>query len=751
MQQKDRAREESRLIRALKEIDTQLKQMQIIEGDFTKNMRTAYKNMWEEVSSAPNDMKNMDQLVQAKLYLDEMRNLETTYKTTEKRIVKLKKMKNSPYFARIDFIENGESEIEEIYIGISMVQNEESLEILIYDWRAPISSMFYDCDTGNAGFDSPTGRVEGKLTLKRQFKIENGQMKYMFDSDVKIDDDVLQEVLGQSKDEKMKTIITSIQREQNRAIRDEGHKLLIVEGPAGSGKTSIALHRAAFLLYRYRDSISNDTVVILSPNEMFNDYISDVLPELGEENVKQTTFMEFSKNLLKTRMKVTDLNEQMEYILTSKGNKEYDIRIKAIQYKSSIEFLEKLEKYVEHLLKRPWEFEDINVLNTMIITKEEQKSLFQRDYTYLPMIPRLKKIKNRVLYLIKQHEHKQIEAIFQRLSNNPSMSDYSPGELKRIATRMVLKEFKLVRQKAREIGNTSVINLYKRMYTRKSIIGEQNHGIAKFTLAKFGQGILLYEDLAPMLYLKAKLHGVTSEDNIQHMIIDEAQDYTPLQIKIINELFPESNFTVVGDLNQSLNPYANIGDGKALGMMFNTESLSHIKLTKSYRSTQQITRFVNSILEIEQEGELINRKGKLPTVEIISSIDECLQRLNKEIINVISKGFSSIAVIAKNNEEAKVIYKTLSKYIKCNLILSADTSFPQGITIMPSYLSKGLEFDVVFVLNLTNPYSGKEERNLFYTICSRALHRLYIYSLNELPEYINGIPQDIYRISTIQS
>lgn len=190
-------------------------------------------------------------------------------------------MQQNPYFARIDFIENGESDVEQIYIGISMVQNERTLEILVYDWRAPISGMFYDYDTGRAGFDTPSGRIEGELVLKRQFKIENGKIKYMFDSDVKIDDDVLQEVLGQSKDEKMKTIVTSIQREQNKAIRDEGHKLLIVEGPAGSGKTSIALHRVAFLLYRYRNSISSDSVVILSPNDMFNDYISDVLPELG--------------------------------------------------------------------------------------------------------------------------------------------------------------------------------------------------------------------------------------------------------------------------------------------------------------------------------------------------------------------------------------------------------------------------------------------------------------------------------------
>ena len=236
MQDRDRVYEEKRLKRTLEEIESQLKQMTAIEQAFVSNIRTTYRNMWEEVENAPNDLQDMDQLVQAKIYLDEMRNLEITYRSAAERIARLRKMQNSPYFARIDFQEDGEQGTEQIYIGISMVQNEETLEILVYDWRAPISGMFYDYDTGRAGVDTPSGRIEGELVLKRQFKIENGRIKYMFDSDVKIDDDILQEVLGQSRDEKMKTIVTSIQREQNKAIRDEGHRLLIVEGLRAAGK-----------------------------------------------------------------------------------------------------------------------------------------------------------------------------------------------------------------------------------------------------------------------------------------------------------------------------------------------------------------------------------------------------------------------------------------------------------------------------------------------------------------------------------
>jgi len=748
MQDKDRVYEEDRLNRTLDEIDRQLQKMYAIENAFVKNMRTTYKNMWEEVEGAPNDLQDMDQLVQAKLYLDEMRNLETTYRSAAERIVRLRRMKNSPYFARIDFIEDGQNDVEQIYIGISMVQNEDTLEIFVYDWRAPISSMFYDYDKGRAGFNTPSGHVEGELILKRQFRIENGRIKYMFDSDVKIDDDILQEVLSQSKDEKMKTIVTSIQREQNKAIRDEGHKLLIVEGPAGSGKTSIALHRVAYLLYRYRNSISNDSVVILSPNEMFSDYISEVLPELGEGNVRQTTFMEFAKKYLKTSLLITDLNEQMEYILGRKDSEEYNVRTKSIRYKSSAEFIRKLEGYAKYLYNNPWVFEDIKANNDMIISAKEQEELFRKDYAYLPMIPRLKKIKSRVLYLVKQQEYKQIEKLYEKLMKDPAMSDMKPYEKRRIAIRTVLKQFKPLRDKVRHIGMLSVIDAYRRMFDGSNMLDEEFSDVAGFTINRLSHGILLYEDLAPVLYLKGKLYGIPRREHIRHVVVDEAQDYTLLQMEIINALFPSSNFTLVGDLNQSLNPYANIGNTGDLGKIFRTGNVSHIKFSKSYRSTREITRFVNHVAGIEDETEIINRAGQLPSVKVVKSLDECVEGIKKDIKKEIQNGYRSVAVIARNRPEAEMIHRSLSGSIACNLVVKPETAFPRGITVMPSYLSKGLEFDAVFVLNLDTPYTGIDEKNLFYTICSRALHRLYIYSLNQLPEYLDNVPNELYTLYT---
>ena len=240
--------EEARLKKTLDEINRQLQVRYKDKRNFEKNMRETYRNMWEEVEGAPTNLHDLEQLVQAKMYLDEMRNMESAFKGSARKIQYLEKMRDNPYFGRIDFKEDGESEPEQIYIGISTLQNENSLEIFVYDWRAPISSMFYDYEPGRVQYSSPSGTIKGELHLKRQYRIKNGRMEYMFDSDIKIDDDILQEILGQSKDEKMKSIVTTIQREQNRAIRDEEHRLLIVEGPAGSGKTSVALPDS-FLLY----------------------------------------------------------------------------------------------------------------------------------------------------------------------------------------------------------------------------------------------------------------------------------------------------------------------------------------------------------------------------------------------------------------------------------------------------------------------------------------------------------------------
>ncbi|MBP7175994.1 MAG: AAA family ATPase [Thermoclostridium sp.] len=748
MLEQDRIHEENRLQRTLEEIDGQLKEKQADKAFFAKNMRTTLKNMWEEVEATPNNVWDPEQYIQAKFYLDEMRNIKSAYQGTAGKLLRLEKMKVNPYFARIDFMEDGDSNTEEIYIGITMVQNEQSLEILVYDWRAPISGMFYDYDVGPAKFESPAGTIKGELTLKRQLRIRNGRIEVMFDSAVKIDDEILQELLGQSKDERMKNIVTSIQREQNLAIRDEGHKLLIVEGPAGSGKTSIALHRIAFLLYRYRNSITNANVVIFSPNEMFNDYISDVLPELGEENVRQTTFMEYARSFLKTDMKMYDMNQQMEFILTARDNETYAERIRAIRCKSSVEFLSALKKYIENLIQNPWEFEDFTQEQVLIISGEEQQRLFHNEYTYLPLVPRLKKVKNRILYLIKQRELEKIQQLDQKMSRDPQWMDTKPKDRRSIAVRIVLKLFEPHRKKARSMGKATIKDYYAGLYREENLSGgiadASLVSTAALTLKRLGQNVILYEDLAPMLYLKGRLYGISRMESIRQVIIDEVQDYTSLQMEIIQALFPSSQFTVVGDLNQSINPYANIGQIDVLKEIFHGETPAHIRLGKSYRSTREITRFCRAILGMDEEYEFVNRSGVKPNVRITADIQGCVCTVAQSLHEMLDAGYKSAAVICRTRADAEEIFEHLHQKVPCHLVAKADTSFPKGVSILPSYLAKGLEFDAAYILNLDQPYKGAEERNLFYTVCTRALHRLFICSIAELPEYFSAIPETLY-------
>jgi len=754
---REQTAEEARLKKTLDEINRQLKIRYNDKLNFEKNMRETYRNMWEEVERAPTDLHDLEQLVQAKMYLDDMRNMESAFKSSARKIQYLEKMRDNPYFGRIDFKEDGEDEPEQIYIGISTLQNEKSLEIFVYDWRAPISSMFYDYEPGRAQFSSPSGMINGDLLLKRQYRIENGRMEYMFDSDIKIDDEILQDILGQSKDEKMKSIVTTIQREQNRAIRDEGHRLLIVEGPAGSGKTSIALHRIAFLLYRFRNSLNSSNVVIFSPNEMFNDYISEVLPELGEENVRQTTFMEYAKSSLKTKQKVFGLNQQMEFILSHKNSLFYRDIIETIRFKSSMEFLYILKKYIDLLNKNPGKFEDFSIKDKTIISAAEQADLFHKELAYLPFIPRLIKIKNRILYLIKRSEGERVTELLKRYESHPEWSDIKPEERRKRVTRIVLEEFKPLREKARQIGKIKIVDIYINLFVNRDLIQElvkeqetveKLTTVSKITLRQINKERLYLEDLAPLLYLKGKLNGMPNTASIRHVIIDEAQDYTPVQMQIIRELFANSSFTVVGDLNQSINPYANIGNMNTVTEIFDfSEKPVHIRMGKSYRSTAEITRFCNYILSPEHNIEFVNRKGPLPYVRIVQDIDSCVESLYADIQKITEQGYHSIAVIGKNIEETKNIYRLLKTVTECLLVVREESEFTTGVTVITSYLAKGLEFDAALVLNLSDPYQGMAEQRLFYTVCTRALHLLGIYTMKTLPEYIKNIPKDIYRIA----
>lgn len=356
------------------EVRKQYNEKHDLKEKFKKDAIETQRELWNDVGSV-SIANGLDQVVDFIGFINTMKIQKRSHEFTKKLEEKYERMLLSPYFGRMDFIENGEEKVEKYYIGISNLIN-DNYDFLVYDWRAPVSSMFYDYEIGEANYKCPEGRVNGKLTLKRQYKINNGEIKYMFDSNLKIDDEVLQDILGKSTDSKMNAIVTTIQREQNKVIRNEDYKNLIVQGPAGSGKTSVALHRIAYLLYKHRDKISPKNIVIFSPNDILNDYISNVLPQLGEDNMCQTTFKEYMHKALGNRLIKENYSEMMEYILVSKKDGAYEKRINNIKFKSSMEFMDILKAYVGYLEKMDRNFTDITFRGDLIISSKDIEELF---------------------------------------------------------------------------------------------------------------------------------------------------------------------------------------------------------------------------------------------------------------------------------------------------------------------------------------------------------------------------------------
>ncbi|MDI6619462.1 MAG: RNA polymerase recycling motor HelD [Clostridiales bacterium] len=739
--------EENRL-EMIKRFITNRLQYILGENDKFKNeLIDTQKEMRENVTIAPSSLYDIDGIAQAWQYQTEIKREARAYKFTFVQSERLKKMLYFPYFGRIDFMEDGEKLTEQIYIGIGNLIDEDKKECLIYDWRAPVSSMFYDYETGRASYECPDGLIEGDLTLKRQYKISNGKIDYMFDSNLKIDDEILQEILAKSVDNKMKTIVMTIQREQNKAIRDDNHQLLIVQGPAGSGKTSIALHRIAYLLYKHRKNVGAKNIVIFSPNQIFNDYISDVLPQLGEENMYQTTFMEYAEKVLQDAVKIEDMNGQMEYLLCCPNENKYKYRIQSIKLKASKHFLDILKNYAGYLENMDYNFKDIAYKGKVIISGEEINTLFHRDYAYFPVEVRMKKIKRRIFFLLKPYERERIKEIRERMKN--SAQYYSEDEIKFGSVRNVIKEFRPLKDNAREMTAISFYDAYIKLFENRQFFAgcpmQDYEEMKHITISSISQGKINYEDVAPLIYLKNTLDGKFKRSLIKYMVIDEAQDYTPVQIEVLKQSFGSANITILGDMDQSINPYMNIEKYEYIPEIFKDKSKIMINLSKSYRSTEEITTFSRRILTGRIDADFINRHGDKPVVYKLCDDDNLYDLLASDIKRLLSGGYKSIALICRTAARTDDLYKHIKDKINIGIIRNDDEEYRKGVVAIPSYLSKGLEFDAVIVPDAES-YCGENERRLFYTVCTRALHELHMYFRKDISLFVRNIDRQYYSL-----
>lgn len=701
------------------------------DGDerLTEDARQTQRELWEEVGPVSGSGQ-LDELVEFMSYIGAMKQQKRSHAFLTGQKEKFLRIAQSPYFGRIDFAEAGQT-AKPYYIGTFNLIN-EGYSILVYDWRAPVSGMFYDFDVGPAAYDCPKGTILGELTKKRQYKIADGKLVYLFDSSLKIDDEMLQQILGKSADSKMKAIVTSIQREQNRAIRNESVQNLIVEGPAGSGKTSVALHRAAYLLYKHRNAVTEKNILILSPNAVFSDYISDVLPELGEENLLSVTYEDFMSSALKLDLQPERYYDRMEYLFSSKKRPAFSARAQSIRFKSSYEFSALLASYAAYVQTDGMAFEDLYFQQTLLLSAAEQKRLFAEDYAFLPFLRRLSKLRSRMEYLLKPFEDERKAEVMEALRQSGTAADKQELAFKTAA--IVASETRGVREKIARTTAFDLVALYRAFFVRLAQSFErraETEAVCDLTLNALDAGHVYYEDQIALLYLKSVWGGVTKTDGMRFLIVDEAQDYTPLQFETLRLLFSRASLTILGDRNQAIQPYGG-GGLAAAAQSFPRENTLSLRLSKSYRSTLEITRFTRRLLGEALPEDAIERHGEEPLLCGFES-DAALKRaLLSDLAAWKDAGFSSVGILTRTKREAAELHAALRRKAPLKAILSGDEGYARGAVVLPAYLAKGLEFDAVIVYEASaENYEDEDERRYLYTACTRALHALRVYYTGE--------------------
>lgn len=626
-------------------------------ADFNVQIDKQKNEIFEIKKYIWNDCQSLSDLEKGNLMNDTDAMVDWTNSQIEQTI-KYQQIQKKPYFGRIDF--KMEDEVIQVYVGIYGF-NYENYNY-IFDWRAPISNLFYDYGLGKARYEAPIGIVEGNIILRRQYKIENGIIKRIIESEININDEVLQEVLSDNSSDKMKNIVTTIQKEQNEIIRNTSNKYMIIQGVAGSGKTSVALHRIAYLLYKESD-LSYSNILIFAPNDIFTEYISDVLPELGERNVLNTTWNDLLEQYLKPFAKLEKFSDFLErvYENNQKANYDFDKQV--------------LDDFIQNYIKKHIFYKNINIGRKMF-NKFELNSLLLNKYKKLPLMER-------------------ISVLTEYLCNKLNIS---------------VKKNKVESLIISELGiSLNPVSIFS------DFLKEQN--IEKEITNKID-----YEDLEYIIYIYFELNGYPYNSNIKHVVIDEAQDYSKLQFCILKKCFEKAYFTILGDVNQVINPYCRYKSLEEICDVYGKGK--YVELNNTYRSSPEILDYSNAILGIQNIKSIRLSNGiSVRHYNNTENVDDILENIKE----IYEQGFTNIAIITKNSIETNKIYNSLlKKHTRYSFIKNMMKK--DCVSIIPAYLAKGLEFDGVIIYNdINNAYNDKEKK-LYYVAITRAQHILFVYN-----------------------
>lgn len=683
-----------------------------------------------------------------------------------KKLQKIVEAKEKPYFARVDFKENESEAVEKIYIGKTSLIDDESQKVLVVDWRAPIANLYYEERLGKAKYTCVDGIIEGKISLKRQYTIENGKLINMFDIDITTNDEFLQAFLGANADNRLKEIVSTIQVEQNRIIRADMWRPLIVQGVAGSGKTTIALHRIAYLIYNYEREFLPENFMIIAPSKFFLNYISEVLPELGVDKVKQTTFEEFAYEVLEKRYDIIDINNKLSFIVENKSSCiNIDHIIKEAEFKSSMNFKLALDEFLRDIEINIIPKEDFKLGKVLIYSYDEIQNLFLNEYKDLPFIKRLDEIKKHLNNRLKVKLEEVISNIQSECDKRVNYIKQKESDLekrKQMVSNLITKKDEYI-EKVKILSKNLIKNYFAKIKTKKVEKYYEdfiNSSILKKYADQYYEGLYdlinksykinksqkLYEieDISALVYIKVIIFGLSEKIKVKHIVIDEAQDFSVFQLLMLKRIIKDSSFTILGDLAQGIHSYRGIKKWEDVSRIVFNDKCNFLTLEESYRTTIEIMNEANKVLNkiptlkfppakpVIRHGDKVEYIKKTSLEEISNDIDEKIERLKEN-------GYKSFAIICKTLEECYNISRLFENLTNKPYILTGkENEYKGGFVLLPSYLSKGLEFDVVFISNANYKSYKCEELDvkLLYVAMTRPLHKLYVYHTDKLSEIL---------------
>ncbi|MDR1558284.1 MAG: AAA family ATPase [Clostridiales bacterium] len=699
---------------------------------------------------------NTEQFTELTFNVSNQEYIDRKLKDTENALVR-------PYFARVDFTPDDDQKNERFYIGKMTLMDDASRELLITDWRAPVATLYYEGRIGRAAYDCPDGHITGEIGLKRQYVIENGELREITDIDITTNDEFLQAALGSSKDRRLKDIVTTIQAEQNQVIRGDMFRPIVVQGAAGSGKTTIALHRVAFLLYAHENRIKAGQFLIMAPNRFFLSYISDVLPDLGVERVAQTTFEEFAMGFIGQKLRV---KPEARVIADIVNNSDYHSpKLSAARLKASLVYKKMLERYTRFIIKKALPEEDFALEGFVILEKNVIARMLAEDYSYLPLKRRIDELKKSLTNALRRRkpwiidginelydsQKNQIKLLMpdseERRVTITNLLDERDGKLKAVTN----KSKTAVKRYLEQFHVLEPLTYYLKLFQNRKLFERMGNGffseaelelIWHETRASLDAKCLEGEDLPALMLLKHRMFAPEDASETRHIVIDEAQDYSLFQFSILKDILKSQSFSILGDINQGIHSYKGIEDWNDLTTQVFDEKPNFLTLKQSYRTTVEIMEQANMV--IQRLGRLaaplavpVIRHGGAVSFMIKESLAETAASIDADIDAFIAAGYHSVAVICKTEWECGVMKKLLRSEIR--QITGGETDYPGGCLIVPSYLVKGLEFDAVLIADASDENYTSEplDVKLLYIAMTRALHELKVYALGRMTHLIS--------------